>query len=212
MKHGRILGALAATGAVALLACGGTSQSLANAGGDGGGGTGSGGSSGSSSGSSSGGGSSGGGGSSSGSAGDSGVSVPGNPFVCGSGANATVCNPPEVCCGAAGGGGTTPKCEAQSACTTGLATSCSASSCPSGASCCATITLSPTGTTGSTACVVGGCGSALQLCSTTAPCPPADRCVALNGGGGGGGGIDVCRPAFGPIPDGGGAIRDAAKD
>jgi hypothetical protein len=56
------------------------------------------------------------------------------------------------------------------------------------------------GASGSTACVVGGCGTGLQLCSNKAPCPAGDRCAPI------GGGVDVCRPGFDGgthIPDGG---------
>jgi hypothetical protein len=87
-------------------------------------------------------------------------------------------------------------CEAQSACTSGLVSNCSADSCPSGALCCATIMRMGGMTTGGTACVVGGCGSGQQVCSTKTPCPGTDRCVPI------GGGISICRPGFNQ-PDGG---------
>jgi hypothetical protein len=62
------------------------------------------------------------------------------------------------------------------------------------------------GDTGSTQCLTGNCGSDLQLCSTTVPCPSGERCEAL----GAGGAIEVCRAGTGPIFDGGGfKIPDA---
>ena len=178
----------------------------------------------SSGGTSSGGATSSSGGSSSGSqSGDDGGTVTGSSFVCGTGANAAVCDPPDVCCtgtgggaGPGGGGAAAAKCEAQSACTTGISSTCSAESCPSGSYCCATITVGAKGDEGSTACVVGGCGNALQLCSNATPCPTGDRCEALAAGGGGvgagGGDIDVCRAGATPPADAGKPIADAATD
>jgi hypothetical protein len=226
MTHKNILGlsiACAALLASATWACGGSSIDPVGGspdGGGSGGGSGSGGSGGSSGASSGSGGSSSGasgsgsssGGSSSGGEDGGGAVVTGNDFACGEGANVKVCNPGQVCCDTAGGagpggGGAGATCEAPSACTTGLSEACTADSCPSGAFCCATITLGAKGETGSTACVTGSCGSELQLCSTATPCPTGERCEAL----GAGGAIDVCRAGV-ALPDGGGGkpIPDAS--
>jgi hypothetical protein len=222
MTYRKILGLSLASAGFVVWACGGSTDTTTGTGADGGSSSGtSAGGSGSSSGASAGSGSgsttddgggsgSGGGsggsssGSSSGSSTDGGQTVPGNQFNCGTTvANAMPCTPPDVCCEARGmGGAETATCEAQSACTTGVATGCDVGSCPSGAVCCATITIGTAGESGSTSCVVGSCsGGALQLCSTMNPCPAGERCV----GAGAGGGNEVCRA----IPDGGGFNFDA---
>lgn len=225
MTYRDLLGLSLASGTFVVWACGGSTGTPNGAGSDGGSssgasasgsgsssgtsagsGSGSTGDDGGGSGSGSGGGSSGSssGASSSGSTTDGGQTVPGNQFNCGTTvANAMPCTPPDVCCEARGmGGAETATCEAESACTAGVATGCDVGSCPSGAVCCATITIGTAGESGSTSCVVGSCsGGALQLCSTMNPCPAGERCVAA----GAGGGNEVCRA----IPDGGGFNFDA---
>ena len=164
MTYRKILGLSLASGTFVVWACGGSTGTPNGAGSDGGSssgasasgsgsssgtsagsGSGSTGDDGGGSGSGSGGGSSGSssGASSSGSTTDGGQTVPGNQFNCGTTvANAMPCTPPDVCCEARGmGGAETATCEAESACTAGVATGCDVGSCPSGAVCCATITI-----------------------------------------------------------------------
>lgn len=227
MNRKWILGSVTVGCIVAAFACGGSTSSTgggpdSGAGSSSGGGSGSSSGTGADSGSSSGGGSgssSGGGSGSSSGANDGGtVVVEGGTFPCGQ----AVCNPPDVCCttaGGGGGGGAMQTCESQSSCH-GVAESCTADTCPSGALCCGTLMIGTGGVSGSTECVVGTkCPTGTdQLCSGTSPCPTGDRCVALGagGGGGGGGGTDICRPEGDggnfPHPDGGTSVPDAGAE
>jgi hypothetical protein len=101
------------------------------------------------------------------------------------------------------GMGATATCESASSCN-GVAESCTALTCPSGALCCGTLSFGTGGLSGATECVVASeCPKGTdQLCTSSSQCPTGDRCEGLGTGGGMGGGTEVCRA---PVtqPDGG---------
>jgi hypothetical protein len=96
-------------------------------------------------------------------------------------------------------------CEAQSACTTGLAIGCTAATCPKGAVCCAAIQQTPNGVAGNTTCMTTCPSNDFQLCTATTDCAAGETCVRIGGGIGGGTGILACigRPDAGGFRDGG---------
>jgi hypothetical protein len=131
----------------------------------------------------------------------------GGSIQCG---QATTCDPAtQECCVSFGGGG--DQCIAKGGNCQGVALSCtSASSCPSGDVCCASLQgrLRDGGTL-ATSCDPQCTQGEVQLCATTAECPQGDDCRR------GFGGIRFCAPPFDggfpPPRDGGGSPIDSGS-